>query len=68
MTVRFSIARLDGGFSAGSTPEWAVVRNETGQPNKFASRIFVREQDALDHVHRLALQEAVRTRKAAASA
>jgi hypothetical protein len=64
MTVRFSVARLDDGYSAGSSPGWAVVRTETGQPNKFASRIFVREQDACDHVQRLTLQETVRVRKA----
>lgn len=61
MTVLFSVARLDGGLSAG----WAVVRHETGEADKYASRIFLREQDAGEHAHRLTMQEVTRARKAA---
>jgi hypothetical protein len=68
MTVSFCIARLDNDGSAGFSPGWAVVRHEGGQPNKFVSRIFLREQGAAEHAQRLTLQESVRVRKAAASA
>jgi hypothetical protein len=61
MAVLFSVARLDGSLSAG----WAVVRHETGEADKYASRIFLREQDAVEHAHRLTMQEATRARKAA---
>ena len=63
MTVRFSIARLDDGLSAGASPGWAVVRHETGQPNRYVSRIFLREQDAEEHAHRLTVQEVSEARK-----
>jgi hypothetical protein len=65
MTVSFSVARLDDGLSAGSTPGWAVIRHEPGQPNRYASRIFLREQDAEDHAHRLTVQEVSKARKEA---
>ena len=67
MTARFTIARLDDDLSAGSAPGWAVVRHETGQPNRYVSRIFLREQDAAEHARRLTVQEAVRVRKDADS-
>jgi len=65
MTVSFSIGRLEDGLSAGSSPGWAVVRHETGQPNRYVSRIFLREQDAAEHAHRLTVQEISRARKEA---
>ena len=63
MAVSFGIARLDDELSASSTPGWAVVRHEAGQPSMFVSRIFIREQDAVDHAQRLTMREAARTRK-----
>jgi hypothetical protein len=63
MAVRFSIAQLDGDLSAGSSAGWAVVRHETGLPNRYVSRIFLREQDAAEHARRLTVQETVRARK-----
>ncbi len=65
MAVSFSIAKLDGGLSAGSAPGWAVLRHEPGQPNRYVSRIFLREQDAVEHAHRMTVQEASRARKEA---
>jgi hypothetical protein len=62
-TVRFSVALLDDGLSAGSGPGWAVIRHEPGQPPRYASRIFLREQDAQEHAHRLTVQEDSRVRK-----
>jgi hypothetical protein len=63
MAVTFSVARLDDDLSAGSSPGWGVIRHEPGQPNRFASRIFLREQDAAEHAHRLTVQEVSRARK-----
>jgi hypothetical protein len=63
MAISFSVARLDDGLSAGSTPGWGVVRHETEQPDRFVSRIFLREQDAAEHAHRLTVQEVSRARK-----
>jgi len=68
MDISFFIAQLDGELSAGSSPGWAVIRHEPGQQNRYASRIFLREQDAVAHAHRLTMQEVSRARKAAASA
>jgi hypothetical protein len=65
MAISFSVAQLDVRLSAGAAPGWAVVRHETGQPNRYASRIFLREQDAVEHAHRLTMQEDSRARKAA---
>jgi hypothetical protein len=65
MTISFSVARLDDSYSAGSAPGWAVVRHESGQPDRYTSRIFLREQDADEHAHRLTVQEIARARKAA---
>jgi hypothetical protein len=64
MAVSFSVAQLDGALSAASAG-WAVVRHETGQPDRYASRIFLREQDAEEHAHRLTMQEVSSARKAA---
>ena len=63
MAVRFSVARLDDGMAAGFSAGWAVLRHEPGQQDRFASRIFFREQDASEHAHRLAMQEAAKARK-----
>ena len=63
MTITFSVARLEDELSAGSAPGWGVVRHEMGQPNRFVSRIFLREQDAEEHAHRLTVQEVSRARK-----
>jgi hypothetical protein len=63
MALSFSVARLDDELAAGSAPGWAVVRHETGQPHRFVSRIFLREQDAAEHAHRLMTQEVSRARK-----
>jgi hypothetical protein len=63
MAARFTIARLNDDLPGGSSPGWAVVRHEAGQPNRYVSRIFLREQDATEHAHRLTIQEAVRVRK-----
>ena len=68
MTIRFSTARLGDDLTAGHSPGWAVVRHESGQPNKYVSRMFLREQAAAEHAQRLMMQEAVRARKAATSA
>ena len=65
MAISFSVAQLDDGLSAGPSPGWAVVRHEPGQPNRFISRIFLREQDAVEHAHRLSMQEVSNARKAA---
>ena len=65
MVISFSVAQLDDGLSAGSAPGWAVIRHEPGQPNRYASRIFLREQDAQEHAHRLTAQEVSRARKEA---
>ena len=67
MTVRFSIAQLGDDLIGGHSPGWAVVRHESGQPNKYVSRMFLREQAAAEYAHRLMMQEAVRARKAVAS-
>ena len=68
MAANFSIARLEEELCAGFCPEWAVVRHEWGQPDRYVSRIFLREQDAEEHAHRLMMQEAVKARKAAMAA
>ena len=65
MAITFSVARLDDGLSAGSSPGWAVVRHEQGQPNRYTGRIFLREQDAVEHAYRLTMQETSMARKAA---
>jgi hypothetical protein len=65
MAVSFSVAQLDDGLSAGSGHGWAVVRHEPGRSNRYASRIFLREQDAQEHAHRLTVQEVSRARKEA---
>ena len=67
MTIRFSIALLGDSPTAGHCPGWAVVLHELGQPNRYVSRIFLREQAAAEHAHRLMMQKAVRAHKAAAS-
>src|ERR1700712_3193878 len=65
MTISFSVVQLDDRLSAGASPGWAVVRHEQGQPNRFISRIFLREQDAVEHAHRLSMREVSSARKAA---
>ena len=67
MAVSFSIAQLDDSLSAGISPGWGVIRHELGQPNRYVSRIFIREQDAAEHAHRLTVQEISRVRKHAKS-
>jgi hypothetical protein len=62
MTVTFSVVRLEDELSAGSSPGWAVVQHETGQPNRFVSRIFLREQDAEVHAHRMTVQAVSKAR------
>ena len=68
MAVSFSIAQLDDALSAGISAGWGVIRHEPGQPNRYVSRIFIREQDAAEHAHRLMVQEISRARKLAKSA
>ena len=63
MAVSFSVAQLDDGLSAGSAIGWAVVRYEPGQPTRYVSRIFLREQDAQEHAHRLTTHEVSKVRK-----
>jgi hypothetical protein len=65
MSISFSVAQLDDGLSAGASPGWAVIRHEAGQPDRFISRIFLREQDAVEHAHRLSMQQVSSARKAA---
>lgn len=60
MAVQFYVARLDDDLAAGSNPGWGVVREEAGQPRRFVSRIFLRQEDAEAHARRLAMQEAER--------
>lgn len=68
MAVSFSIAQLDDALSAGISPGWGVIRHEPGEPNRYVSCIFIREQDAAEHAHRLTVQEISRARKLAKSA
>jgi hypothetical protein len=63
MGVSFSVAELEDGLSSGSALGWAVVRSEPGLPARYVSRIFLREQDAQEHAHRLMSQELSKARK-----
>ena len=65
--VRFSVARIDEASPVGFTGGWAVVRHEAGEPSRFVSRIFLKEQDALEHAHRLTMQQTMRKRDDASS-
>ena len=58
MTVQFYVARLDDDLAAGTNTGWGVIREEAGQPRRFVSRIFFRQEDAEVHARRLAMQEA----------
>ena len=58
MTVRYFVARIDEASPVGFSAGWGVIRHETGEPGKFVSRIFPREQDAQAHAQRLMMQEA----------
>jgi hypothetical protein len=58
MTVRYFVARIDEASPVGYSAGWGVIRHETGEPGKFVSRIFPREQDAQAHAQRLMMQEA----------
>jgi len=60
MAVQFYVARLDDDLAAGTNTGWGVVRDESGQPKRFVSRIFLRQEDAEAHARRLAIQEAGR--------
>ena len=57
MTVRYFVARIDEASPVGFSAGWGVIRHETGEPGKFVSRIFSREQDAKAHAQRLMMQE-----------
>jgi hypothetical protein len=58
MTVSFYVARIDEVSPVGFCPGWGVIRDETGVPARFVSRIFSREGDAQAHARRLMMQEA----------
>jgi hypothetical protein len=61
--VQFYVARLDDGLAAGSNTGWGVVKEEAGQPRRFVSRIFLRQEDAEAHARRLMAREADRRSK-----
>jgi hypothetical protein len=63
MNVQFYVARLDDGLAAGSSTGWGIVKEEVGQPRRFVSRIFLRQEDAEAHARRLAAHEADRRSK-----
>ena len=58
MTVSFYVARIDEVSPLGFCAGWGVIRDETGEPARFVSRIFSREGDAEAHAQRLMMQEA----------
>jgi hypothetical protein len=57
MTVIFYVARIDEVSPIGFCAGWGVIRDETGEPARFVSRIFPREDDAEAHAQRLMMQE-----------
>lgn len=63
MAALFSVSHIDALLPGGNSAGWAVVRHEKGEPNKFVSRIFLREQDAEIHAERLRMQEAAKSAK-----
>jgi hypothetical protein len=63
MAIRFSVARIDEASPVGYSAGWAVIRHEPGEPSKFVSRIFFREEDAEAHAQRLMMSETARDAK-----
>lgn len=67
MSVTFVVAKIDEASPLGFSAGWGVVRQETGEPAKFVSRIFLREVDAEAHAQRLMMQEARTARNSSRS-